>query len=169
MTTVPTAPATSRPERLAQSVEHAVERQQAVSSADRDSLPKEVARAPAVQRPLAQRALLDPAGFKRGIVDAMPRVLFALVPIFAVIVALVYCRRKYPEHLYFAIHLHAFVFLALTISGLARLTHFAPLVAAAGLTSVVWIPIYATIAFRRTYGGSMIATLAKEPRLDFST
>src|SRR5262245_26064963 len=66
-------------------------------------------------RPILRRAFDDPAGFRRSMLESMPRVLFALLPIFGLIVALFYRRRHYPEHLYFALHLHAFVFLALAL------------------------------------------------------
>jgi hypothetical protein len=88
--------------------------------------------------------------------------LFALLPIFAGIVALFYRRRKYPEHLYFAIHLHAFIFLALAVAALVKFTRSPILVAVGGLIVMIWIPIYATLAFRRLYGGSLVRTLVKE-------
>jgi hypothetical protein len=92
----------------------------------------------------------------------MPRVLFALVPVFAAIVALFYRRRKYPEHLYFAIHLHAFIFVALSLSALAKLTRIALIMSVVKFAALAAIPIYATIAFRRNYGGSMSKTITKE-------
>jgi hypothetical protein len=88
--------------------------------------------------------------------------LFVLLPIFAAIVAIFYRRRKYPEHLYFAIHLHAFVFLALAAMALLKFTRVAPLVGIGGMIALVWIAIYATLAFRRTYGGSIGGTIARE-------
>jgi hypothetical protein len=70
--------------------------------------------------------------------------------------------RKYPEHLYFAIHLHAFIFLALATVGLLKFSRLAPLVAIGGTIALIWIPTYATVAFRRTYGGSFGGTVLKE-------
>src|SRR5688500_4015267 len=49
---------------------------------------EEVASAPAVMRPFLRRAIEDPGGLKRGIYQTMPRVLFALLPVFAAIVSL---------------------------------------------------------------------------------
>jgi hypothetical protein len=123
---------------------------------------KDVERAPAFLRPFVRRAIEDPAGLKRGMLENMPRMLFVLLPIFAGIVAIFYRGRKYPEHLYFAIHLHAFVFLALAIAAIVKFTRWAPLVTAAGTVAFVWVPVYATLAFRRTYGGGVARTLAKE-------
>jgi hypothetical protein len=44
-----------------------------------------------------------------------PRMMFVLVPLFAALVALVFRSRRmhYPKHLTFALHAHAFLFLAL--------------------------------------------------------
>jgi len=88
--------------------------------------------------------------------------LFVLLPIFAGILALFYRGRKYPEHLYFAIHLHAFIFLALSVSELLKFTQSALLVGGVSLIVSIWIPIYATLAFRRVYGGSLARTVVKE-------
>jgi hypothetical protein len=133
-----------------------------LSAEEKAAALKDVARAPAFLRPLVRRAIDDPAGLKRGILDMMPRMLFVLLPVFAGIVALFYRGRKYPEHLYFAIHLHAFIFLALALTRLVRFTHSPKLVSVAGIGAMLWIPIYATLAFRQAYGGGMIRTLAKE-------
>ena len=82
-------------------------------------------------QPMLRRAVEDPGGFKRGLLQTMPRMLFVLLPIFAGIVALFYHGRKYPEHLYFAIHLHAFIFLALAVTELLKFTR-KPVIAAVG-------------------------------------
>jgi hypothetical protein len=154
--------ARSRPQQVADEAESALRSQKAISPEKRDSILASVAKAPAVMQPFLKRMLLDPAGFKRGMAEAMPKMLFALLPVFAAIVAIFYRHRKYPEHLYFAIHLHAFVFVALSIAVLAKFTHSASLAVAVGFAAVAWIPIYATLAFRRAYGGSTTQTIAKE-------
>jgi len=82
--------------------------------------------------------------------------------VFAAIVAVFYRGRKYPEHLYFAIHLHAFVFLSLTVVALAKFTRLPPLVVGLALASFIAIPIYSTLAFRNAYGGSIARTLMIE-------
>ncbi|HMG13570.1 MAG TPA: DUF3667 domain-containing protein [Gemmatimonadaceae bacterium] len=152
----------SRAERVGNAARQSLENQQVLTAAERDSALKDIARAPAVMRPFLRRAVEDPGGFKRRLLETMPRMLFVLLPIFAGIVALFYRGRKYPEHLYFAIHLHAFIFLALATAALVKFTQIPLLVAAAGLIVVIWIPVYATRAFRRVYGGSLSRTLMKE-------
>lgn len=123
---------------------------------------KDVERAPAVLRPLMRRAIEDPTGLKRGILETMPRMLFVLLPIFAGILAVFYHGRKYPEHLYFAIHFHSFVFLALALAAIVKFTRWSPLIGVVGTIAALWIPIYATLALRRAYGGSVMRTVAKE-------
>ena len=146
----------SRPERVAIAARGALTSEEAVSPADRAAALKDAERAPALMRPFLRRALGDPKGFKRGVVETMPRMLFAAI------IALFYRGRKYPEHLYFAIHFHAFLFLALGASALLRFTRLPLLAGAAGAIAVLWIPVYATLALRRVYGGSVVRTLAKE-------
>src|SRR5687767_4586455 len=55
-----------------------------------------------------------PEGFRQRLFTIMPRVFFALLPVFAAIVALFYRRRNFPTALVFAVHLHAFAFVAFT-------------------------------------------------------
>ena len=152
----------SRPERVADAVSGSLESGQVLTSADRAEALKDIERAPSLMRPFLQKAVGDPNGFKRAIIQAMPRMLFALLPVFAAIVGVFYRRRKYPEHLYFAIHLHAFIFLALSVAALARFTRVPMIAEAFSIVSVLWVPVYATLAFRRVYGGSMATTLMKE-------
>ena len=152
----------STPQRVAEAVITATQSQQGPDSAKREASLRDIAKAPAVFRPFLRRMILDPVGFRRGLVEAMPRVLFVLVPVFAGIVALFYHRRKYPEHLYFAIHFHSFVFLALVLSALARAAGIPVVSTAVRFAVFVWIPVYATLSFRRLYGGSTTVTLLKE-------
>ena len=152
----------SRAERVGASASQALETGQALSPAERAAALEDIARAPALMQPLLRRAVEDPGGFKRRILETMPRMLFVLLPIFAGILALFYRGRKYPEHLYFAIHLHAFIFLALCVAELLKFTRSPMLVGAASLVASIWIPIYATLAIRRVYGGSLARTLMKE-------
>jgi Protein of unknown function (DUF3667) len=156
-----TSASSSRPERVANAASASLEKGAALSQGERDSALKDIERAPQIMRPFLRRAILDPGGVKRGILTTMPRMLFALLPIFAGIVALFYRGRKYPEHLYFAIHLHAFTFLALSLAEVLKFTHSPILVAIGSLIGVIWLPIYAVLAFRRVYGGSYARTIAK--------
>lgn len=158
----PTSTPVSRPERVGNAATASLESGEALSPEERKAALEDIARAPAVMRPLLQRAVSDPGAFRRDILRTMPRMLFALLPVFAGIVALFYRGRNYPEHLYFAIQLHAFIFLALAVGELMKFTEQPGLVVVASIAAVVWIPIYATLAFRRVYGGSFGRTVMKE-------
>jgi hypothetical protein len=150
------------PGRVASVVSTAARSQQTPDSAKREATLKDIARAPAILRPFLRRVVIDPRGFRSGLLEAMPRMLFALVPVFAAIVALFYRGRKYAEHLYFAIHFHAFVFLAMLIGVAARFVAVPAVSSTAGFVLFLWIPTYATLSFRRLYGGSIAETLLKE-------
>ena len=160
-TTTERGPPTSRPERVSAAASSALEKGEAASAAEREAALEDIARAPAVMQPFLRKAVQDPGDLKRRIFTTMPRMLFALLPVFAGILALFYRGRKYPEHLYFAIHLHAFTFLALTVAELLKLTGSPVLAVVGSLIGVIWLPIYATLALRRVYGGSLGRTVAK--------
>jgi Protein of unknown function (DUF3667) len=121
-----------------------------------------VDKAPRLMRPLAHRSLEDPRGLQRDMFETLPKILFALLPVFAGILALFYHRRRFVEHLYFALHLHAFMFIAICVGPLARFVPWPPLQIAAGVAVLVWIPVYAHLAFRRVYGSTHLVTALKE-------
>jgi hypothetical protein len=82
--------------------------------------------------------------------------MFVLVPIFAGLVALVFRgrRMRYPQHLAFALHTHAFLFLALVLTLAPRVVRSPVLDALAVAASFISIAIYMVLAVRRVYGGS---------------
>ena len=61
---------------------------------------------------------------------------------------------RYPQHLAFALHTHAFLFLALVLTLVPRLTRNAAVDALAVAASFLAIAIYMVLAVRRVYGGS---------------
>ncbi len=150
------------PERVAEAANDAMGRGKPMTEAERQNALNDIKRAPALIQPFLRRVVADPAGFKRGLSETLPKMLFVLLPIFAAIVALFYRHRKYPEHLYFAIHLHSFIFVALCFTAISKFTGWAPLAIVASLAVTVWIPVYATRAFRQVYGSSLSSTLFKE-------
>jgi hypothetical protein len=162
VTTTPKGMPESRPERVANAASSALDGKKTLTAAERDAALKDIASAPPLIQPFLRRSVEDPGGFKRGLIETMPKALFALLPVFAGIAALFYRGRKYPEHLYFAIHLHAFLFLALTMTQLLKFTRVPALAAVGSAVAVCWIPIYATLAFRRVYGGSLRGTIVRE-------
>jgi len=103
---------------------------------------------------------MPPDQMKREVIDGFienaPKVIFILLPIFALLLKIFYFRRFYVEHFIFALHLHAFTFTVFTI--ILLLPDWIPFVT--GLL-LLWIPIYALVAMKRVYGQGMFLTLVK--------
>lgn len=155
--------AVSRPERVADAASRSFESRtgSGITQAERDSALAEIAAAPPYLQPMLRKMVDDPTALRRAMGRLMPRVLFVLLPLFAGILALFYRRRHYPEHLYFAIHLHAFFFVALLIASLAKFTNVFILAAAVQLAALAWCFGYGVLAARRVYGGSLGITALK--------
>ncbi len=151
----------SAPREIGERAEGALTTGTPLTPAARDSLRRQIGKAPWVIQPLIRRSIDDPAGLRRSIVQAMPRMLFALLPVFAGILMLFYRRRHYPEHLYFAIHLHAFAFLALMLVRLSAFSRIVALEIVVQIAVAIWMLSYYVIAVRHVYGGSVAVTLAK--------
>ena len=86
-----------------------------------------------------------------------PRVMFVLVPFCAWLVLLV-CRRSgrnYPQHLFFALHVHAALFAAGALLTAARLTHNTIIARVFGVLTIAYAVVYVVAAFKNVYGGSL--------------
>jgi hypothetical protein len=83
----------------------------------------------------------------------LPRAMFVLVPLFAVLVMLF--RRKgghtYPQHLYFALHVHAAWFFANSIDALAKAIPLPYIAPVTGTVVAVYMVGYFPVAFWRVY------------------
>ena len=111
---------------------------------------------------LKRRTVIDPkamqeeaARFGERFVGNLGGALFLLVPAFAAWLRLAWHKRRlrYTEHLVFALHLHAFWFLALALSlGPWKWLDVIPTLA---------IPAYALAAMKRVYGGRWVPLLAR--------
>jgi hypothetical protein len=99
--------------------------------------------------------------------QSMPNVMFVLVPIFAGLVALVFRgrRMRYPQHLAFALHTHAFLFLALIPTLAPRVIANAVVDALAVAASFGAIAVYSVLAVRRVYGGSLGGAILRSSAL----
>jgi Protein of unknown function (DUF3667) len=119
----------------------------------------------------ARRRLdIDPKGvaaaidqFKDRFLGNLGAAMFVLLPSFALWLKLAYLNRRwrYTEHLVFALHLHAFWFVALA-AGVAG-NENVWLASAAGLA----VPIYALWAMRRVYGGRWWLLLPRAGAISF--
>ena len=91
----------------------------------------------------------------------LPRVMFLLVPVFGARVMLL--RRKsgynYPQHLYFALHVHAVLFFAFTVGALARIPDWRYAENAVAVLVVLYAGLYLWFALRRAYGLTLWAAL----------
>jgi hypothetical protein len=98
---------------------------------------------------------LLPVPAARGVVSAIPATLLILVPAFAGIFAYAFRsrRRHYPQHLVFALHVHAVVFAGLTLSLLPALLPVAVLRVAVSAIVGVALFLHAIFAARRAYAG----------------
>ena len=132
-----------------------------LTEAERGALEREIESQPWPFRGMFRAMAEDYQGLTRRATEAMPRVLFILIPALAAVLALFYRGRHYPEHLYFALHFGAFVFLVLTLEALALYTRSLVIAAVTQIIGVLIVVLYGVVAQRRVYGGSWLATGAK--------
>jgi hypothetical protein len=85
-----------------------------------------------------------------------PRAMFVLVPVFAALVAASTRRsgRNYPQHLYFALHVHAAVFAVAALDSLVSLPLDGVVEGVVDTAFLVFVVWYLSAAFRATYGGT---------------
>jgi hypothetical protein len=85
-----------------------------------------------------------------------PYALFCLMPVFALYLKLLYAgsRRRYGEHLLFALHTNAFAYLAMVLAILLPVGFLTALM-------VFWLLFYLPLAMQRVYGGPRWATLLR--------
>lgn len=105
--------------------------------------------------------------------DILPATMFVLLPVVALIFKFWYlfARRYYIEHLIFALHNHAFLFVSLTLillTGVGKSLLIANGFQGAddGMTWVMivigcWIPVYLLISLRVAYRQNWLMTMAK--------
>jgi hypothetical protein len=88
---------------------------------------------------------------------------FVMMPLFALILQLLYVRRKrfYVEHFVFALHLHAFAFITGTVMMVSPWD-------APDAVLLVWFMIYLFIALKRVYGQGYVRTFFKYVALGVS-
>jgi hypothetical protein len=119
-----------------------------------------------VEANLAALSELPPSIAMRRVINAtieeLPKVMFVLLPVYALLLHLLYVRRKrfYIEHFVFALHLHALTFILFSVA----------LVISAEWTIVaLWIvlPIYTFLAMKRVYQQGWLKTTFKWVTLGF--
>jgi len=105
--------------------------------------------------PGSTQQFADPE-FGRKLESWIPRVIFVLVPVFALLTSVVTraAGRNYPQDLYFAFHMHAAVFALATVWMLLRSAKSEAIEAAADIGLLVFVSGYVVVAFRTAYGGT---------------
>ena len=108
------------------------------------------------------------AAFAEKLLDNIPIALFVMLPLMALVLALLYplSRRYYVEHLLFFVHFHAFFFLLLILQILwGRLIASLSLPVWIGVLPIVatsfYYPIYLFKAMRNVYGQGWFLTFLK--------
>ena len=88
----------------------------------------------------------------------MPRVMFVMVPVFALFTAGAARRqrRHFPQHLYFAVHTHAAWFGIFSLVELTRFARVPALSTGMVLAGAVAVVFYTTVAVRTVYGKSWL-------------
>ncbi|MCB0279314.1 MAG: DUF3667 domain-containing protein [Calditrichaeota bacterium] len=89
-------------------------------------------------------------------INQVPKVMFLILPIFALILKLLYIRKNilYINHLIFTLHLHTVIFIYLLIAILIQ--HW---IATVGVILLIWF--YMFFAFRNVYKQSIMMTALK--------
>lgn len=97
----------------------------------------------------------DPKGLQDDLLDRLGRVSLLLAPVLGLLLALLYRgRRRYlVEHVVFALHLHAFVFLFVGLELVVLLNTAGAAARAVRLLTVAVVVAYLFAALRRVYGG----------------
>ncbi len=105
------------------------------------------------------------AALLRAAIGRVPTIMFILLPLFALLLKLLYARRGwyYAEHVVFALHTHAFAFLVFALALAVVVADGVSMGARSVTFSVVSVglPLYFLLAMKRVYGQSWGKTLAK--------
>ena len=90
----------------------------------------------------------------QGFLQQIPKVMFLMLPVYALLLKVLYARRKryFVEHFIFALHVHAFMFAIFLLNVILR---DVPVV---GLLLLLWIPLYSLLAMKTVYGQGWFKT-----------
>jgi hypothetical protein len=134
---------------------------EALSPEQRAQALENIEKAPPLLRPMLEAAVLDPARLRSGMMTAVPKAFFVMVPVFAGIIGMFYRRRRFMQHLTFALHMHAVLFLALAVTEVVQFTWHLRAVQITGIVAMVFLAWYYVRALRTVYGDRLLGTLAK--------
>ena len=111
--------------------------------------------------------LKDTKGFTRQTIGHISWMFFIMIPFFAILLKLVYIRRKiyYVEHIVFTFHIHAFFFLFFSLNILAETFVSQTVNAIFDLICIIGMMVYIFVAMRRFYEQSFWKTFFKASML----
>ena len=140
---------------------------QQLTPEQKERLDRDIARAPGLLRPLFAAIVTDPVGFRRAFLAAFPRAIFVLVPVCAAMIGLFFRGHRYPQHLVFALHVQAAVFLVLAVRQLANFTQSLVVVGVVEVFTLVILLVYCLRALRQVYSEGRARTIAKMLAIGF--
>jgi hypothetical protein len=110
-----------------------------------------------------ERVTNDPQALNHAVRAAFPKAMFVLMPLFALLLLFAWrdAEPLYVPHLYFSLHFHAFAFAALTVAQIPQLVGMPRTAAWAGRAFLLSLGVYAFLAFRKVYRGSVARTLLR--------
>ncbi len=105
-------------------------------------------------------------------IEKLPQLMFLLLPIFALLLKIMFLfsKRLYMEHLTVALHSHSFIFLTILLLEVSNFTQDSFLeqgssieliLTALSVALLIWMPIYLFIMQKRVYKQSYFLTLIK--------
>ncbi len=116
-----------------------------------------------------QTHLADAASQAQFLSDDLPRLMFMLLPIFALLIKVVFPRRLYFDHIIFSVHFHSAVYVMLALMlPLEKVAggHWAPPLVQFVL--VAYFAAYFVISLRSVYGASWLVSSIKSLAVLFS-
>lgn len=122
----------------------------------------------------------NPNLFVDKVLDVLPGTMFVLLPLVALLLKFWYlfAKKYYVEHLIFALHNHAFIFVILFLMMmLSILTNwrdpgggstFSYTVEWVKIVMMLWIPVYLLVSLKRVYRQGWLLTVAKYSAIGIS-
>jgi protein-S-isoprenylcysteine O-methyltransferase Ste14 len=116
-----------------------------------------------------KRGAKNPELFVETLIERFAQGMFLLMPLFAMLLKLLYIRtgRYYMQHLIFSIHFHAFVFLVILVITASRFFHI-PFISSLLSLLIFIIPLYLYLSMKRFYQQGFWPTFVKLNLLSIS-
>ena len=112
--------------------------------------------------PLLELMANDPDRLNQIFIDRLAKSVIVLVPVFALLLRMLYWNRSYVSQFVFSLHLHSFAFFGI-LAGLALNVSFGATDGSGpgDILSVIAIAVYTFLALRRVQGQGRLVTASK--------